>query len=148
MRTRIDFYLLEEHTLESKWLTACKLLEKAYIRGHQVFVYCNNQQDAELLDELLWTFKNDSFIPHHLRGEGPTPPPPIQIGHTEEPKGFRDILLNLTHEAPAFYKKFTRVIEIVLNEEIQKEQSRLCYKKYKSEGCALHIHQLKKAHNS
>ena len=70
--TRIDFYLLqdvadnEEKASQSKYALACRLIEKAYLRGHKVFVFCNNRQEAETLDELLWTFKEDSFIPHNL----------------------------------------------------------------------------------
>ena len=98
---RIDFYLLNEAAPEALWLTACRLLEKAYLKKHQVFVYCAHQQDAEHLDELLWTFKPDSFIPHHIQGEGPEPPPPIQIGYSQEPRGFNDILFNLSPDEAA-----------------------------------------------
>ena len=102
----VDFYLLQDNTLAAKKLIACRLLEKAYLRGNQVFVYCNDKEDAESLDELLWTFKEDSFIPHNLQGEGPTSPPPIQIGYAGEPRGFSDILLNLTEIITAFYTHF------------------------------------------
>lgn len=131
---RVDFYLLKAETSDVFWLTACRLLEKAYRQGHQVFVYCSHQQDAEHLDELLWTFKPDSFIPHHLQGEGPEPPPPIQIGHTREPRGFDDILLNLSSEVPAFFSRFKRIIEIVPGDETGKTQSRDHFRIYRKAG--------------
>lgn len=140
---RVDFYLLESDEVDARWNIACRLLEKAYHRGHRVYVYCTNQHDAELIDELLWTFKEDSFIPHNLQGEGPEPPPPIQIGYGTEPRGFNDILLNLTHEVPPFYTKFKRVMELVLNLETEKERSRLHYKEYRAKGCELHTHPIK-----
>ncbi|WP_058533250.1 DNA polymerase III subunit chi [Legionella saoudiensis] len=140
---RVDFYLLESDQDHARWLIACRLLEKAYHRGHRVYVYCNNQQDAELIDELLWTFKEDSFIPHNLQGEGPEPPPPIQIGYGQEPRGFNDILLNLSTQIPAFYTKFKRVMELVSNREIEKEQSRIHYREYRAKGCELHTHPIK-----
>jgi DNA polymerase III subunit chi len=140
---RVDFYLLESGLSQARWLVACRLLEKAYARGHRVYVFCQHQQDAELLDELLWTFKEDSFIPHNLQGEGPEPPPPIQIGYANEPRGFNDILLNLSDRIPPFYSKFKRVMELVSNVEAEKEQSRANYREYRAKGCELHTHQIK-----
>jgi DNA polymerase-3 subunit chi len=140
---RVDFYLLESDQNQDRWMVACRLLEKAYARGHRVYVFCNNQHDAELIDELLWTFKEDSFIPHNLQGEGPEPPPPIQIGFGNEPRGFNDILLNLTNKIPPFYTRFKRVMELVTNVETEKEQSRTNYREYRAKGCELHTHQIK-----
>lgn len=140
---RVDFYLLESDQNSARLNVACRLLEKAYLRGHKVFVLCNNKEDAELIDELLWTFKEDSFIPHNLQGEGPEPPPPIQIGYEKEPRGFNDILLNMTAEIPPFYTKFKRVMELVINSEAEKEQSRAHYREYRAQGCELHTHAIK-----
>ncbi|OGV51991.1 MAG: DNA polymerase III subunit chi [Legionellales bacterium RIFCSPHIGHO2_12_FULL_42_9] len=152
---RVDFYLLQVNTgqeepdlenvsqataINTKALFACRLIEKAYLRGHQLFVYCNNKHDAETLDELLWTFKEDSFIPHNLQGEGPENPPPIQLGYEREPSGFSEILLNFSDIIPAFYNRFQRVMEIVPNEEQAKELSRLHYKEYRANGCVLKTH--------
>ncbi|KGP64198.1 DNA polymerase III subunit chi [Legionella norrlandica] len=139
---RVDFYLLASHQPESRWLVACRLIEKAYIRGHKVFVLCDNKQQTEYLDELLWTFKDDSFIPHNIQGEGPEPPPPVQIGYDKEPRGFNDILLNLSSNIPLFYTRFKRIIELVSSIETEKELSRLHYKEYRSKGCELHTHSI------
>ncbi len=139
---RVDFYLLTNNDNHARWLLTCRLLEKAYSRGHCVFVYCDNQRDAETIDELLWTFKDNSFIPHNLQGEGPEPPPPIQIGYRDEPRGFNDILVNLASEIPAFYPRFRRVIEIVMNDEAAKELSRSRYREYRAKQCELQTHEI------
>lgn len=139
---RVDFYLLSSEQPEEKWLLACRLLEKAYLKGHRVFVYCNNEEEAHLLDDLLWTFREDAFIPHHLQGEGPEPPPPIQIAFEKEPRGFNDILFNLATEIPSFHGKFKRIIEIVSNVESEKEQSRVNYKAYRAKAYDMHTHSM------
>ena len=139
---RVDFYLLTSDQPETRWLVACRLLEKAYLKGHRVYVHCDNQQDAEHLDELLWTFRDDSFVPHNLQGEGPEPPPPVQIGHSKEPRGFNDILLNMSQQIPPFYQKFKRLMELVGNKESAKELSRTHYKEYRARGCDLHTHHI------
>lgn len=140
--TRVDFYLLASNEPQSRLLLACRLLEKAYLRGNRVFVYCQSKKDAESIDELLWTFKDDSFIPHNLQGEGPEPPPPIQIGYQSEPRGFSDILINLNDEIPLFYARFKRVIEVVVNDDAAKALSRNHYRHYRNSQCELHTHNI------
>ena len=137
---RVDFYLLQENEPQHTWLVICRLIEKAYKRGHHIFVFCENQQDAEHLDELLWTFKEDSFIPHNLQGEGPEPAPAVQIGYGPEPRGFNDILINLANTVPNFLSRFKRAIEIVPANESAKSISRDHYRHYRGLQCDLHTH--------
>ena len=141
---RVDFYLLEGYEKDAVLLVACRLLEKAYLRGHKVFVFCNEKQQAERLDELLWTYKEDSFVPHHLQGEGPTPAPAVQIGYENEPQGFNDLLLNLADAIPPFSKRFRRIMEIVAPDDHAKDISRNHYREYRSHACELHTHDLSK----
>lgn len=142
MLPRVDFYLLEDSDQQARLLLACRLLEKAYARGHRVFVYCETQAEAEQLDELLWTYKDDSFIPHNLQGEGPEPPPPIQIGFGDEPRGYSDILINLAIQIPPFFTRFKRVMEIVTTDEASKEISRNHYRDYRAQRCELQTHSI------
>ncbi len=140
---RIDFYITDDESSNATWHIACRLLEKAHLLSHQVFVYCNHQQDAELLDELLWTFKEQSFIPHHIQGEGPEPPARIQIGFSEEAYGFHDVLLNMSDVVPSFYTQFRRVIEIVGGDESAKIIKRNHYQTYRKMGLKIETHNLK-----
>lgn len=139
---RVDFYLLTSDQPQAGWLVVCRLLEKAYQRGHRVFVYCETSDDAALIDELLWTYKDDSFIPHNLQGEGPEPPPAIQIGYGAEPRGFNDILLNMATTIPPFYQRFRRIMEVVINNDNAKAISRQHYRDYRSKGFELNTHQI------
>lgn len=138
---RVDFYLLSAENDASFWLIACRLVEIAYRRKHRVFVFCADEAAAHSMDELLWTFKPESFIPHNLQGEGPNVPPPVQIGYVRAPD-HNDILLNLSGSMPPFAFAFSRVIEIVSAEETQKAQSRLHFSQYRAKGAAVHIHHL------
>jgi len=136
--TRVDFYLLSDTADQAPWLVACRLLEKAYQANHSVYVFCNNQQETEYLDELLWTFKEDSFIPHNIQGEGPEPPPSIQLGYKPALASFKDILLNMTPHVPEFYPQFRRVIEVVSAHETQKQQKRDSFRVYHQAGCEMY----------
>ena len=139
---KVDFYLLDEASDDAFFLFACRLLEKAYLRKHRIFVFCDSQKQAETLDERLWTFRPDSFIPHNLQGEGPESPPPVQIGYGDEPRGFNDILLSLSAEIPAFYNRFRRVLEIVPFLDEERETSRAHYKQYRAAGCPVDSHKI------
>ncbi|HEX2549875.1 MAG TPA: DNA polymerase III subunit chi, partial [Gammaproteobacteria bacterium] len=93
---KIDFYLLQESGAHDRLNFACRLIEKIYKQKHRIFIYVSNIKEAHDIDERLWTYREDSFLPHHIQGEGPNPPPPIQIGFSEAPLNERDILLNLS----------------------------------------------------
>ena len=139
---RTDFYVLNETNIDARYPYACRVIDKAYQRGHKVYVNCTDKTEAHLLDEMLWTFRDDSFIPHNLHGEGPTPPPPVQLGFDVEPDGFRDILINLSPEIPTYFTRFRRVIEVVTQDEKWKETSREHFRFYRTQGCQLKSHNI------
>lgn len=139
---KIDFYILEENTAKARLHFTCKLLEKAYKNRHRVYIHAQDQQQAHLLDEMLWTYKEDSFIPHNLYGEGPELAPPIQIGFDVVPEKHQDILINLHSDIPNFYRQFARLIEVVSAEPTVQAVSREHYKYYRNLGFTINTHKL------
>ena len=140
---KIDFYLIQDNAPQSAWLFSCRLIDKAYQAGHRIFVYLDHQADAYAFDELLWSFDPQSFIPHHIQGEGPNPPPPVQIGHPPhgQPK-INDVLINLSNTIPSFYSQFRRICEIVGPQEEQKTRKREHYRTYQQIQKKIYIHQV------
>jgi DNA polymerase-3 subunit chi len=135
---KIDFYLVKTTEKQATWTFACKLIEKAYELGHHIFVLLDTKQEALAFDELLWEFNPSSFIPHHIQGEGPTPPPPEQISYQIEKKPTqRDIFINLSHQVPNFFQEFKRICEFVFEDEALKKIKREHYKFY--QGHQYHI---------
>ena len=59
--TEVLFYHLQNMTLES---VLPPLLEKSLERGWRVVVQSTSQERAETLDAHLWTYSDDSFLPH------------------------------------------------------------------------------------
>ena len=47
----------------------CELARKANDAGLFTLVLARDQAQAEELDELLWAFDNDAYIPHQIAGE-------------------------------------------------------------------------------
>lgn len=63
--TEILFYHLESQPLER---VIPVLLEKTLERGWRAVVESGSRERAEALDALLWTYRDDSFLPHGLGG--------------------------------------------------------------------------------
>lgn len=139
---KIDFYILQQGGQKARFDFVCRLIEKAYKNRHRIYIHTENQNDAYMLDELLWTYKNESFLPHHLVGEGPEPSPPIQLGYEQKPNNQRDILINLSLSVPEFYTQFARVIECVSDEEAIQTISREHYRAYRNNGFTITTHHI------
>ena len=77
---QIDFYVLQEQTTGGRFKLACRIVEKAYRLGHRVYVRTGNSDDTNVLDNLLWSFSQNSFVPHQLSTESDSRESPVVIG--------------------------------------------------------------------
>lgn len=141
--SRVDFYILSGTGEPSRHNFACRLAEKAYRLNHTVHIHTANQQQAERLDELLWTFRDGSFVPHQLldltyRHTNA----PVTIGFEEKAIGGQDLLINLTEEIPKMANSFPRVAELVTSDKQSRQQSRKRFVHYKELGVELETHDI------
>ncbi|OAI47471.1 hypothetical protein AYO45_05745 [Gammaproteobacteria bacterium SCGC AG-212-F23] len=136
---KIDFYVLSDN---NRLPFACKLIEKAYKQRHRIYIHTDNKPEAHQLDELLWTYRDDSFLPHNIYGDGPEPAPPIQIGINTTPEKHHDILINLSPQVPEFYVQFNRILELVSNETDVQQAARERYRYYQTQGATINTHKL------
>lgn len=138
--TRVDFYVTRGAGHEAQLNVAARLAEKAWGRGHRLFIHVSDEQSARQLDDMLWSFRAGSFLPHALAtddlAEG------IVIGWGQEPGEHNDVLINLSGEAPAFFSRFQRVAEIVTDEPEHRERQRAAWRFYKERGYPVHKHDL------
>ncbi len=139
---KIDFYLIPGPSDRERLAFACRLIEKIYKQQRRIYIHTENQTVAHHIDELLWTYREDSFLPHHLYGEGPDPAPPIQIGYNTVPDKHRDILINLSPAAPEFYNQFSRVLELISSDPVATAAGRERYKFYRTQGYDIATHKL------
>lgn len=139
---KIDFYVLEDTSYQQALIKACQLIETAYGNGQTVYIHVPSQEEAARLDTFLWTFRDDSFIPHQLHDKTDTNPPPVQIGHTDSPP-IADILINLSKDAPTTYQKFPHLIEIVFSDPSVQQLARDRYRQYREQGCEITTHKIK-----
>jgi DNA polymerase-3 subunit chi len=144
---KIDFYILPEAHANARLLFACRLIEKAYKQKHTVYIHTEDRETAHKLDELLWTYRDDSFLPHNLYGDGPEPAPPIQIGFDVVPEKHRDILINLHSQIPEFHSQFARILELIANDAPAQETGRERFRFYRSQNFEMYTHKLQTIEN-
>lgn len=139
---KIDFYLIPTSSEKERLAFACRLIEKIYKQQRRIYIHTENETAAHHLDELLWTYSAESFLPHHLHGEGPDPAPPIQIGFSVVPDKHRDVLINLTTLVPEFYPQFSRVLELISDDPAITTAGRERYKLYRTQRHDITTHKL------
>lgn len=141
---RIDFYVLPDRRPDGRLLLACRLTEKAFGLGHRLYIHTESPEAARYLDDLLWTFRQNSFVPHALipmESDGHEFPP-VLIGYREDPDVEADVLINLTPEVPAFFERFDRVVEVVNQDSEVLVRSRERFRHYKNRGYSPVSHRL------
>ena len=144
---RIDFYLLEDPRGAACDFTACRIAEKAFRQGHRVHLHVDSPESAQRMDDLLWTWRDESFVPHAVRG--PDEPPavaggglPVMIGWGRVPDSAADVLLNLGSRVPDGFERFARIAELVGGAEPDRNAGRERFRRYRAHGCELRTHRL------
>jgi len=138
---RIDFYVLSQSGEQARQLFACRLAEKAYKLEHTVHIHAADEATAGRVDELLWTFRDGSFVPHDLLRSGTDAPrAPVTVGWDPACSVSRDLLINLDDVVPACASAFPRIAELVTSDEDSKQKSRRRFVTYRDEGHELDTH--------
>jgi len=93
----------------------CELTDRFYNEGAKVLVYVPDEEEAAKLDAMLWTFKQNSFIPHARLEEATEPiiEPVLIVG--DDPGGREgEVLIIVTDGAlPAWYACCPRICDFV-----------------------------------
>ncbi|MFV1983141.1 MAG: DNA polymerase III subunit chi [Thiohalomonadales bacterium] len=144
--TRIDFYILDNNTPQARENFACRLIEKAQHLGHSIFVQSQTTEHAELLDDLLWSYKPESFIPHALSKSASATNCSVVIS-TEQQKTEKnknnDVLINFSSTVPDLFSQYSRVVEIVNKNDNSSIDGRTRYKYYNDRGYQMEYHNIR-----
>ncbi len=109
--TRIDFYVPKPGVAGDRFRLCCRLVERILTTRMRILVHCPDADQARHLDQLLWTFKEDSFLPHGLVGETDPGLTPVLISADGQPETEDQVLINLGAEVPNFFSRFERLCE-------------------------------------
>ncbi len=143
---QVDFYILGATAAHERLRTACRLAEKAWQKGHRVFIHTDSKETASSVDDMLWTYRQDSFVPHALYGDrlkvDAESLEPVVVGDGTTQPADIDVLINLTETVPSFADKSARIAEIVGAGEAARRAGRVRYREYRDRGIPIQQHNL------
>ena len=131
---RADFYLIDKPRFrEEPLLLVCELARKAWAAELPLLVLARDMAQAEALDDLLWAFDPDEYLPHQIAGDDEEDALcPILIAAPDMDPPSRPLVLNLRDAAPA--GSFDRVLEVVPADPSARGPLRERWKHYQSLG--------------
>ena len=139
---RADFYLVQKARFrEEPLLLVCELARKAHERGLPSLVLARDAAQAEKLDDLLWSFDPDAFIPHQIAGaELDEEEADVLIAPPDADVPLRPLVINLRDAAVE--GEFERVLEVVPADDSARGPLRERWKQYQARGFELDKHDM------
>jgi len=144
---RVDFYVLKAPGAPARNVFACRLAEKAYRLDNAVHIQTADESLSRELDDLLWTFRDGSFVPHEILAAEPDgSSTPVTIGARLPAARQAELLINLSADIPEAasnsQEECPRIAEIVSGDDDSRRQSRERYARYRELGHTLETHKL------
>ncbi|WP_394779162.1 DNA polymerase III subunit chi [Undibacterium sp.] len=132
--TRIDFH----SNVPDKIAYACRLIRKARAAKCRIVVFDNDRAQLERLNQALWTFSEQDFLPHVMAGDPLAAQTPVVLSYSDDAEfPHHELLINLTSQTPGGFARFERMIELVSTSEQDTLSGRERYKFYQQRGYAL-----------
>ena len=139
---RADFYLIDKPRFrEEPLLLVCELARKAFDAGLPTLVLARDNAQAEAIDDLMWSFDPDAYLPHQIAGsdeEDELTPILILTPDTDSP--MRPMVINLRDAAVE--GDFERVLEVVPADPVARTPLRERWKQYQARGLDLNKHDM------
>ena len=139
--SQIDFYHLQKQTLDQ---VLPKLVEKAYATNANIKIKVGNETRVEFINSLLWTYNEESFIPHGSKKDGFAKEQPIWLS-AEDDNPNQATMLFLVDGATISSEeinKYERIFNIFDgNDEVSLQQARDFWKEISSAETTLNYYQ-------
>ena len=138
---RADFYLIDKPRFrDDPLLLVCELVKKAYAAEQPTLILARSPEQADALDEKLWEFDDEAFIPHQIAGDADDEITAVVIAPPGVAAADRPLVVNLRDEcAPGAYE---RVREVVAADPAEREGSRVRWSEYKRRGFEVNKHDM------
>ena len=134
---KAHFYLIDKPRFrEQPLLLVCELAKRAYAANLPTLILARDQAQAEALDDLLWAFDPDEYLPHQIAGmDDDEDEAPVLIASPDTDVPLRPLLINLRDAAPQ--GAFERVLEVVPADPAARDPLRARWKHYQTLGFEL-----------
>jgi len=139
----VHFY----HNHPDPLAAACQLVGRAYQKDRKVLLIAADPAQSRGLDQALWTYAQQSFIPHVGLDSPLAAETPVLIavaGRHQPPWPHSDMLFNLGASIPDGFDGFRMVLEIVGPTESEKAAARQRWQNYRSLGLQPVPHDMEK----
>jgi DNA polymerase-3 subunit chi len=138
---RADFYLIQKARFrEEPLLLVCELARKAHDANLPTLVLARDADQAERLDDLLWAFDDDAYIPHQIAGDDEDELAPVLIAGPDADTPMRALVINLRDAAVP--GNVERVLEVVPADDGARGPLRERWKQYQARGFDLKKHDM------
>ena len=137
---RVDFYVLAERGSREQF--TCDIAARIRQQELQIYIHAGSAEEATMLDDLLWTHRDTSFLPHSLIDAEDSDTNTITIGWDDMSAKHHDVLINLGENIPDFAGNCDRVVEIVAADNIHRQQARERYRQYRQASFEIINHDL------
>lgn len=140
--SRADFYLIAKPRFHGQpLLLVCELAKKAYAANQSTLILARDMAQAEELDDLLWAFDPDEYLPHQIAGaDEDEDETPLLIAAPETDASSRPLVINLRDDV--WLKPCDRILEVVPADPAAREPLRERWKQYKALGFELNKHDM------
>lgn len=142
MTASIDFYILNSAEPHGRLLIACRLSEKAWLAGYRTLILTESIAQKQNLDDLLWTFRPGSFVPHAIETNSNDSKVPVILADALGTRSDINLVINLRSAAVDSPQNIERIIEIVDQDEQVRRAGRLRYRYYQEFGLPLKTHRI------
>ena len=134
--TEVLFYHMQNMKLEN---VLPPLLEKSLERGWRVVVQAGSEERADALDAHLWTYKDDSFLPHGTWRDSDAADQPVVLAVTENNPNAANVRFLVDSGAlPADAEAYERVVLMFNGDDTEAlEGARAAWKDGKARGFAV-----------
>jgi DNA polymerase-3 subunit chi len=129
---RIEFYAIVTRFQTEPLQLVCRICEKACAAGQPLAVLVDDQETAEALDQLLWEFKPDAYVPHQIAGDEDDEYTAVLIVPPGAPHGPRPLWINLRDAAAPDGAE--RLIELIPADDAAKTAARQRWRAYQARG--------------
>ncbi|MFT5139452.1 MAG: DNA polymerase-3 subunit chi [Lysobacterales bacterium] len=144
---QVDFYVLSSPGLDATQM-ACRLALMSWQRGHRTMVVAESAERAVEIDSMMWKSPPDRFLPHELASNANSESAPVLIILFDDlstgSQSENLVVINLCQTPIPDPARFSRLLEIVPQQDDARKASRTKFKYYREQGITPGSHEISK----
>mgnify|MGYP003952308321 CR=1 FL=1 len=137
MDKQVDFYILSQPTFRNCFNFCAKLTSKVYREQGGCEISIDNQGITQELDQFLWEFKTEAFLPHHIDENHAN-----NIIVASNSKNIDSILINCKPADQVHRQTWQRLLQIVPNNPDLLALARTQFRHYQQNNINVNTHKI------